>query len=118
MIQDKDIDIIFDDQEFCLEVIAKLELTEAHCLDNETIFGYKHRTELINAAKNHLKRTILHKIYGDIEKQARESYIKVKKIVQYNPHFSFDDWKELDGAFAPLLNIVKIPENKVESEKN
>lgn len=118
MIQEKDISINYKDKETHLEVTAGLYMGAIQPIMNETIFGYKHRQDLLKTAENHLKRTILHNIYGEIEKQARESYLKVKKIVQYNPHFSYDNWKELDEAFAPLLNIVKISENKVEQEEN
>jgi hypothetical protein len=108
MITEDNIDIIYDEQDHYLEVIAKLELTYTYPLDNNTIFGYKHREELINATKKRLKREILHKLYGEIEKQARKTYIEVEKVLQYNPHLSFDDYKTISEAFSPLLNLTNI----------
>lgn len=114
MITSKDIRITHEEVDNSIEVMGGVKITQMARVDKDSIYGYSGKIDTVKLAEKQIKWEILNKIYGDIEKQARESYMKVKKIVQYNPHFSYDAWKELDEAFAPLLNIVKNSENKVE----
>jgi hypothetical protein len=112
MLKSTDIKYTHKETDHEITVTATINLASSLSICKQTLFGYQNKINAVNSAEWALQQDLNQFLYGEIRKDAQEAYIQIKRILSFNPHFSYEDVKKFDEVMRPLLNIgIKNEEN-------